>query len=216
MKSPLHTGTRVLGIALLAAIPLIGLTVPASAAPAAGTPITYDLQSTAAGQTANSTIPVTVDASSSPASVAPGGAVAVTLATGALTVPSSASGYTIKDIQGIALDIAVPTNSTYVSCSLSGGSGLGSGTNTCAQSGSDVVVKIPGPIAGGATATLPTLTINVTAGSSGSIDTKLAGTSYSDPGLTFTAVVSVIGIPVNAPTNGYPTTSPVLASTSIS
>lgn len=213
MKSPLRTGTRMLGIALLAAIPLLGMTLPANAA---DTPITYDLQSTAVGQTANSTIPVTVNASSSPASVAPGGAVTVTLATGALTVPSSASGYTIKDIQGIALDIAVPTNSTYVSCSLSGGSGLGSGTNTCAQSGSNVVVNIPGPIAGGATATLPTLTINVTAGSSGSIDTTLAGTSYSDPGLTFTAVVSVIGISVNAPTTGYPTTSPVLASTTIS
>lgn len=213
MKSPLRTGTRVLGIALLAAIPLLGTTLPANAA---GTPITYDLQSTAVGQTANSTIPVTVNASSSPASVAPGGAVTVTLATGSLTVPSSASGYTIQDIQGIALDVAVPTNSTYVSCSLAGGSGLGSGTNTCAQSGNNVVVTIPGPIAGGATATLPTLTINVTAGSSGSIDTTLAGTSYSDPGLTFTAVVSVFGFPVNAPTNGYPTTSPVLASTTIS
>lgn len=215
MKSPLRTGVRVTGVAMLAALPLLGMTVPASATPAASTPITYDLQASAAGQTGNFTIPVTVDATTSPATVAPGGAVTVTLSTGSLTVPSSADGYTIKDIQGIALDIAVPTNSTYVSCSLSGGSGLGSGTNTCSRSGGNVVVDVPGPIAGGATATLPTLTINVTAGSSGSIDTKLAGTSYSDPGLTFTAVISVIGIPVNAPTNGYPDTSPVLTSASI-
>ncbi|HEX3781358.1 MAG TPA: cyclase [Pseudonocardiaceae bacterium] len=208
-----RNGFRVVGIAMLAAIPLLGMTLPANAA---GTSITYDLQSTAVGQTADSTIPVTVSATSSPATVAPGGAVAVTLSTGSLTVPSSADGYTIENINGIALDIAVPTNSTYVSCSLSGGSGLGSGTNTCSQSGSDVVVNIPGPISGGATATLPTLTINVTAGSSGSIDTQLAGTSYTDPGLTFTAVISVIGIGVNAPTTGYPTPSPVLASTTIS
>ncbi len=215
MKSPLRTGVRITGVAMLAALPLLGMTLPAGATPAEGTPITYDLQSTAVGQTADSSIPVTVNASSSPATVAPGGAVTVTLAAGSLTVPSSADGYTVKDIQGIALDIAMPTNSTYVSCSLSGGSGLGSGTNTCSNSGGNVVVNIPGPIAGSATATLPTLTIDVTAGSSGSIDTKLAGTSYSDPGLTFTAVISVIGISVNAPTTGYPTTSPVLASTSI-
>ena len=213
MKSSLRFGTRVVGIAMLAAIPLIGMTLPASAA---STPITYNLQSKAVGQTALSTIPVSVSASSSPATVAAGGAVTVTLATGALTVPSSASGYTIKDIQGIALDIAVPTNSTYVSCSLAGGSGLGSGTNTCSHSGSNVVVNIPGPIAGGATATLPTLTIKVTAGSSGSINTQLAGTSYTSPGLTFTAVISVIGISINAPTTGYPTTSPILATSTIS
>jgi dehydratase len=213
MKSPLRAGTRVVGIALLAAIPLLGMALPANAA---STPITYDLQSKAVGQTALSTIPVSVSATSSPATVAPGGAVTVTLATGALTVPSSASGYTIKDIQGIALDIAVPSNSTFVSCSLAGGSGLGSGQSTCSHSGSNVVVNIPGPIAGGATATLPTLTINTTAGSSGSINTQLAGTSYTSPGLTFTAVVSVIGISINAPTTGYPTTSPILASTTIS
>ena len=108
MKSSLRFGTRVVGIAMLAAIPLIGMSLPASAA---STPITYNLQSKAVGQTALSTIPVTVSATSAPASVAPGGAVTVTLATGALTVPSSASGYTIKDIQGIALDIAVDRKS---------------------------------------------------------------------------------------------------------
>lgn len=215
MKS-LHIGTRVVGIAMLTAIPLLGATLPAAAAPGASTPITYNLQSKAVGQTALSTIPVTVGATSSPATVAPGGAVTVTLSTGPLAVPSSASGYTIKDIQGIALDIAVPSNSTYVSCSLSGGSGLGNGTNTCSHSGSNVVVTIPGPIAGGATANLPTLTINTTAGSSGSINTQLAGTSYTSPGLTFTAVISVIGISVNAPTTGYPTTSPVLATSTVS
>ena len=78
------------------------------------------------------------------------------------------------------------------------------------------MVNIPGPIAGGSTATLPTLTINVTAGSSGSINTQLAGSSYSNPGLTFTAVITVIFFNVNAATVGYPSTSPVLASTTIS
>jgi dehydratase len=204
---------RVVGIAMLAAIPLLGMALPASAA---STSLTYDLESTAVGQTVDSTIPATVSATSSPASVAAGGAVTVTLNTGSLTVPASASGYTITNINSIQLDITDPTNSTFVSCSLSGGSGLGSGTNTCTNSGGVVVVSIPGPISGGATATLPTLTVNVTAGSSGSIDTQLAGTSYSSPGLTFTAVISVLGIGVNAPTTGYPTPSPVLASTTIS
>ena len=53
-----------------------------------------------------------------------------------------------------------------------------------------MTATVPGPIAGGSTFTLPTLTLNLTAGSSGSTTPgALAGTSYSDPGLTFTAVV---------------------------
>ena len=65
------------------------------------------------------------------------------------------------------------------------------------------------------TFTLPTLTLNLTSGSSGTITSSLSGTSYSDPGLTFTAVISVIGISVNASAVGYPSTTPSLTSTTI-
>jgi dehydratase len=84
-----------------------------------------------------------------------------------------------------------------------------------AESGNVITVTVPGPIAGGATFTLPTLTLGLTAGSSGTIQAQLAGTSFSDPGLTFTAVTSVLGFPVNAPTVGFPNPNPILATTTI-
>ncbi|GDY30462.1 hypothetical protein [Gandjariella thermophila] len=204
------TGARLLAGLALAVVPLLGLTPSAAAAQT----VTYHLRSTAAGQTADSTLTVSVEATQ-PATVAPGGALSVTLATGPITVPSSANGYTIREIKDIRLNIPVPANSTYGSCSLSGGANVGSGTPSCSQAAGTVTVTVPGPIAGGATATLPTLTLNLTAGDSGMISTRLGGTGYSDPGLTFTAVVLVLGFPVNAPTNGYPDPNPVLASTTI-
>lgn len=213
MKSSFRrVGARVIGIAALALLPALGTSM---AAHADTQTVTYDIQSSAAGQTADSTLSVDVD-TTAPATVAPGGSLTDVLAPGPITVPTSADGYTITQIQDITLTVPVPANSSYVSASLSGGSGLGSGTPSVAENNNAVTVTVPGPIAGGATFTLPTLTLNLTAGSSGSIVTQLAGTSYSDPGLTFTAVVSVFGFPVNAATVGYPDPNPVLATTTIS
>lgn len=199
-----------LGIAALALLPVFGTAISADAATQT---VTYDIQSTAAGQTATSTLSVGVT-TTAPATVSPGGALTITLAPGPITVPTSASGYTISQINSIQLLVPVPTNSTYGSATLSGGSNLG-GTPTLSEANGVMTVSVPGPVSGGATFTLPTLTINVTAGSSGTITTQLAGTSYSNPGLTFTAVISVLGIPVNAPTNGYPNPNPALATTTI-
>jgi dehydratase len=56
------------------------------------------------------------------------------------------------------------------------------------------VLTIPGPIAGGTSATLPTVTANLTAsGATSPIVLKMAGTSYSAPGMTFTANISGVG-----------------------
>ncbi|HVV20926.1 MAG TPA: cyclase [Pseudonocardiaceae bacterium] len=213
MKSSFRrVGARVIGIAALALLPALGSTLTASADTQT---VNYDIQSSAAGQTANSTLSVDVD-TTAPATVAAGGSLSDVLAPGPITVPTSADGYTITQIQDITLKVPVPANSTYVSATLSGGSGLGSGTPTVSQSDGVVTVAVPGPVKGGATFTLPTLTLGLTAGTSGSIVTQLAGTSYSDPGLTFTAVVSVLGFPVDAATVGYPDPNPVLATTAIS
>jgi dehydratase len=206
-----RVGVRLIGVTALALLPAFGTTL---AAHADSQTVTYDIESSAAGQTSDSTLSVAVD-TTAPATVAPGGAVSVVIAPGAITVPSSADGYSISQIQDIKLIVPVPANSTYVSATLSGGSGLGSGTPSVAQSGGVVTATVPGPIAGGATFTLPTLNLDLTAGSSGTIQTQLAGSGYSDPGLTFTAVVSVLGFPVDAATVGYPDPNPVLATTTI-
>src|SRR6185437_3712431 len=170
---------RLFGVAFVAVAPVVATTGAAHAQSA----VTYNLQSSALGQTANSTLSVQADGTA-PASVAAGAPLRVALSVGSITVPTSASGYTIKQIQNIVLKLPVPSNSTYVSSALSGGSGYGSGT--------------------------PTVSV-----SSGVVST-LSGTGYSDPGLTFTAVLSVFGFSVNANTVGYPTAQPALTSTTIS
>lgn len=203
---------RLFGVAFVAVAPVVATTGAAHAQ----TAITYNLQSSALGQTANSTLSVQADGTA-PASVAAGAPLSVALSVGSITVPTSASGYTIKQIQNIVLKLPVPSNSAYVSSALSGGSGYGSATPTVSVSSGVVSIRVPGPIAAGTTFTLPTLTLHLTAGASGgTVVSTLSGTGYSDPGLTFTAVLSVFGFSVNANTVGYPTTQPALTSTTIS
>jgi dehydratase len=187
----------------------------AGPASAADTSVNFDCQATPPiGSAQDFTLAADVTGTA-PASVTAGSAFQVTLAPGSMTVPSSVNGYTVNSISNIQLDLPVPANATLTGESLSGGSGLG-GTPSVSVSGGDIVVTVPGSVSGGSTFTLPTLTLDLTAGSSGStIATEIAGTSYSDPGLTFTANVTDI-FSVNVPTACYPSPSPTLTSTSVS
>jgi dehydratase len=203
---------RTLTVAALTALACTALGVNAASA---DTGVTYDVQASAVGQTGDFTVDAQV-AASAPATVTAGGALSVTLSVGSITVPTSADGYTVKQINGISLEVPVPANSTYDSASLSGGSGYGSGTPSVSESGNVLTISVPGPISAGTTFTLPTLTLGLTAGAAGqSIDTTLSGSSYSSPGLKFTAVLSVIGISINASAVGYPSPDPTLTSTAI-
>ena len=204
---------RPLTVAAVAGLAALGLA--SGAAADTSTAVTYDCQASAAGSSGTFTVDATVTGSA-PSTVAADSALTVTESVGSITVPTSADGYTVKEIEGIALEIPVPSNATYDSASLSGGSDYGSGTPSVSESGGVITISIPGPISAGTTFTLPTLTIDLTSGSSGTITSTLSGTSYSDPGLTFTAVLSVIGISVDASAVGYPSTSPTLTSTTIS
>ncbi len=80
---------------------------------------------------------------------------------------------------------------------------------------------MPGPILAGAAATLPTLSMNLTAtGALGSrIEPKIAGTSYASPGFTMTAKVTGTLLGTLNPTLACfpgPSASPALHSTLIS
>ncbi|GGN80511.1 hypothetical protein ATM97_22355 [Nocardia sp. MH4] len=84
---------------------------------------------------------------------------------------------------------------------------------TVATSGGNVVLTVPGPIAGGTSFTPPAVTINVTAGAAGTpITSKYAGTSYASPGMTMTTNVSFVG---NVATSCYPNPSPTLTTTNV-
>jgi dehydratase len=176
---------------------LLATSTPASAEPHA---ITYKLKATALGQSAEFTLDQPLDATA-PEAVAPGGTVTAVIDPAPNKVPAEASGYTVREIRTISLSLPVPANSTFQSATVTGGAGLG-GTPTIALSGTDVVLKVSGPIKGGADFELPTITLNLVAGDSGTISTQLGGTSYTAPGLTFTAGISAFGIPLDAPAIG--------------
>ncbi|MEV0078379.1 hypothetical protein AB0H58_18410 [Nocardia neocaledoniensis] len=107
------------------------------------------------------------------------------------------------------MTIPTPANSTLVSATASGGTVAGS----VSTSGGNVVLTVPGPIAGGTSFTPPAVTINVTAGAAGtSITSKYAGTSYTSPGMTMTTNVSFVG---NVATSCYPNPSPTLTTTTV-
>jgi len=161
------------------------------------------------GQTSSMTTSVT---GAAPSSVTAGSPVAITLTPGSSTVPSTVlTIFTVTDIKDLKMIIPVPANSTYVSASTSGGSYPGPAAST-ALVGSNVVLTVPGPIPGGSTFTPPAVTVNVTATNPGSVISKYAGTSYTDPGMTMTTDVAGIGAIATA---CYPNPSPTLTSTTV-
>ena len=197
-------------LATVAALTLAPVLVLGQTAYAANQTITYNVQASALGQTAELTLDQDID-STAPATVAPGGAVQVVIDPAPNEVPAEGGGYQIREIKNLALAMPVPANSTFVSASVSGGSHPA----TVALEGNEIVLRVAGPMAGGQSFELPTVTVNLTAGQSGAIETTLAGTSYDDPGLTFTAVIIAFGFPIDAAATAYPSPSPVLTTTTI-
>jgi dehydratase len=201
-------------VVLAGGLAAVGLFAPIASA--ADTPVTLACQATppiGSAQTFNLNAGVNATA---PATVAASSQFTVTLAPDALTVPTSVSGYSIQSISNIKLTVPVPANATLTGESLSGGSGFSGSASVAVKSGA-VVVTVSGSVGGGGTFTLPALTLKLTAGASGSvITTSLAGSSYSNPGLTFSATVPVAFFTVNVPTACYPATAQTLSSTTVS
>jgi dehydratase len=181
------------------------------------TPVAMSCFTSAAGQSSYDTnnTGATVLA---PLSVAAGSDFVVEITPDPVQVPSSAGGYSIGSLSNVKVSLAVPAGAAFVSASLSGGSNLGSGTPSVAQSGGKVTLTVPGPLAPGSTAVLPKLSITfqATGGPGTLIESKFAGSSYSNPGLTFT--VAVTGTPIGtitATSNCYAQPNPVLATTEV-
>ncbi|GAA4888037.1 MULTISPECIES: cyclase [Saccharopolyspora] len=150
-----------------------------------------------------------------PASVAPGAGLELVIDPEPSTVPTEVNGYAVERVEGLDLRIPIPANSTFVSAELSGGSGLGDTPPTLTVDGDLATLHLDGPMAGGAAYELPTVTAQLTAADSGTIETRLHGTGYDDPGLTFNAVVSSILGEIDVPTACYPNPNPVLTTTTI-
>jgi dehydratase len=212
----MKNSSRSLGFRSLGAVALAGTAALVLAAPARADVVDVNLNCQANApivgpQQANLTQGTDVTA---PDTVAPGAAFDLVVDPAPNTVPATVAGYKLKQVKNFKLMLPVPANSAYVSAALSGGSGLGSTAPTITVSGGVATLAFAGPIAGGAAFELPTITFRLTAGASGTIETRLAGTSYADPGLTFTSVVNQL-IDISAPTACFPDPSPVFTTTTI-
>ncbi|MER7244161.1 hypothetical protein [Kribbella sp. NPDC000426] len=131
------------------------------------------------------------------------------------TLPSEVKGFKLQEVRDLALRIPIPANTSYVSAKLSGGSGLNS-TPTVQLDGNTAVVRVAGPIPGGASYQLPTLSVRLKSGRAGTtIETKLKGTSYDDPGLTLQAKIKWKFLSTTAPVACYPDPNPALTSTRV-
>lgn len=131
------------------------------------------------------------------------------------TLPSEVKGFKLKEVRDLTLRIPVPANSSYVSARLTGGSGLNS-TPTVQLEGNTAVVKVGGPIPGGASYQLPALSVRLKSGRAGTtIETRLKGTSYDDPGLTLQAKIKWKFITTTAPVACYPDPNPTLTRTAV-
>jgi len=206
MRFPLlKTGMTVLSAAALAVV--------GAPQALAATDINFDCQADTPLGAQTSSLTQTVDATA-PATVAPGAAFDVVVDPAPGQVPAEANGFTVKNVHTFTLTVPVPSNATFTGIDLTGGSNLG-GTPTASQSGGVITIQFPGPIAGGSTYELPTITTHLTAGASGAAESTLGGTSYDDPGLTFTTVVSTFIGDITAPTACFPNPNPVLTSTTI-
>lgn len=205
---------RPLIVAAMIALPAVTLATPATAQTPNAQAVTFLCRASAFGQTKDFTFNQPVDAAA-PAQAAAGSALAVALSPAANTVPANAGNYPVNYIKDIALTVPTPTNSSYVSAALSGGRNLG-GKPSVSSDANTTVVHTPGPINGGSQFQLPTLTLKLTAGGPGRIESRVGGTGYSDPGLTFTANVHASFFDVDVPVSCYPSPNPTLTVTTVS
>ncbi|MCO5318000.1 MAG: hypothetical protein M9942_06125 [Microthrixaceae bacterium] len=156
---------------------------------------------------------VTIDA---PASVAQGDTFQVEMTADPIDIPTTGGGFNISYLRDLKVRFDVPAGSTFVGATVSGGSNLGSGTPSVSSSGGQIVLTVPGQLAPGTTAVLPTVTATLQAtGASGTqIQARMSGSGYSDPAITFTARVAVL-FGIDANTSCYAPVNPVLATTDI-
>ncbi len=150
-----------------------------------------------------------------PSSVAAGSNFQVEMTADPIEVPTSGGGQTILHLTNVKIRFDIPANSSFVSATVAGGSNLGAGTPTVAQVGNQIVLTVPGQLAAGTTANLPTVTATLQAtGAPGStIETQMSGTGYSDPGITWTTTIQLFGITANS--SCYAPVNPVLSTTDI-
>ncbi|MCP3801013.1 cyclase [Allokutzneria sp. A3M-2-11 16] len=194
-------------VTALALAPVLALATPASAAS-----VTFACQAKTPIGPINASVTQAMEAKA-PATVKPGAEFELVFDPPASTIPGTINGVKVREVKNFKLAVPVPANSTFISVALSGGVGVG--TPTIVQEGGNMVVTLAGPLKGGAAIEIPTITVKLKAGASGTIESKLGGTSFDKPGLTFTGTAEFGPLPVDAPVACYPDPNPALTTTKI-
>ncbi|GAB1692457.1 cyclodehydratase [Krasilnikovia sp. M28-CT-15] len=199
----------------LGVVAALSISAPATADPVA---VTWDCQAQppiGGPQQLNLDTPIT---GSAPTSVPAGSDFEISAESSPVTIPASAGGNTIRFLKDLQVRTPVPGGTALRGVTLTGGSNLGTGIPTTSVSNGLVILTVPGPLAAGSTIQLPTihLAVTATAAAGSTITSTLAGTSYADPGLTFTANVKILFGGIDVPAHCYTAPSPVLTSTVVS
>ncbi len=131
---------------------------------------------------------ITVDA---PATVEQGDHFTIDYVIDQTTIPSYSDPATISAVGDWLWRFPVPTNATFVGASLSGGQGY-SGEATVAENMGYIEFAIPGSALATVTVDHPVISVELTAsGPSGvDIESSIAGTSYAEPGMSFTSATN--------------------------
>lgn len=156
-----------------------------------------------------------------PATIAQNNTFTMSVQSAADSLSSDAgSGATLQYVQDFRIHVPVPANATLLGFSISGGFGYGTlGSPAVLQSGNDIIMQVHGPITPGNNFQLPAINLNLRATGSAlsAVQVRLGGTSYANPGLEFQANADLPSGLGNAtlPTACYPSSSPALATTTI-
>jgi len=193
-------------------------TTTAPATTTAYTAVAKTCQTTAAGQTRVNANPTGATVTA-PTSVAQGATFQIELTPDAMSVPTEGEGYPISYVSNLRIRFKIPVGTSFVGAVASGGSGIGSGAVSAALNSDDVLLTVAGNLPGGATATLPKVTVilNATGAPGTSITTQYGGTSYGDPSLSFDTRVTGVPFLGSITTNShcYAPVNPVLSTTTI-
>jgi dehydratase len=215
MTNPLRIPAAACVLGLAAALAAIS---PANAAALADpVPVVWDCQ---ARPPIGDPQQVVLDAAitgTAPASVAPGSDFDVTLEPQPTTVPATANGFPVNFLKDLQLRTPVPAGTTLRGVTLSGGSNLGTGIPTVAEANGIVTLTVPGPLLGGTDIQEPAihLALTATAAAGAAITTSLAGSSYTDPGLSYTANVQTVFGAFDVPATCFATPNVVLTTTTV-
>jgi dehydratase len=108
---------------------------------------------------------------SAPVQSLPSKTFSVTITDPGETLPATLQGDPVTSESNVNVVIPLPADATFVSATLSGGSNVGSGASVSAVADpsiaglTDLVESVPGPIAAGATFSMPTVDLTLTASS---------------------------------------------------